>query len=129
MPFTRISLLRGKSPDYIATLSDTFHRAMVETFDVPAADRFHIVHQCAPGELIFDRNYLAGPRSDNYVLFDVTIGKPRNATVKQAFYRRVVALLAEALDVRPADVMIVITTTEREDWSFGDGRAQMIETA
>jgi phenylpyruvate tautomerase PptA (4-oxalocrotonate tautomerase family) len=127
MPITRISLLRGKSPDYIATLSETFHRAMVETFDVPPADRFHVVHQCAPGELIFDRDYLGGPRSGDYVFFDVTIGKPRNAETKQAFYRRVVELLAEALNIRPADVMIVITTTEREDWSFGDGRAQMIE--
>jgi phenylpyruvate tautomerase PptA (4-oxalocrotonate tautomerase family) len=129
MPVTRISLLRGKSPDYIATLSETFHRAMVETFDVPVADRFHVVHQCAPGELIFDRNYFGGPRSDDYVFFDVTIGKPRNAEVKQAFYRRVVELLAETLDVRPADVMIVITTSEREDWSFSNGRAQMLETA
>jgi phenylpyruvate tautomerase PptA (4-oxalocrotonate tautomerase family) len=127
MPFTRISLLRGKSPDYIAKLSDTFHRAMVETFDVPAADRFHIVHQCTPGELIFDRDYFGGPRSDDYVFFDVTIGKPRNAEVKQAFYRRVVELLAESLELRPADVMIVITTTQREDWSFSNGRAQMIE--
>lgn len=129
MPFTRISLLRGKTPDYIAALSDTFHRAMVETFDVPSADRFHIVHQCAPGELIFDRDYFGGPRSDDYVFFDVTIGKPRSAEVKQAFYRRAVELLGETLDVRPADVMIVITTTEREDWSFSNGRAQMIEAA
>lgn len=127
MPFTRISLLRGKSPDYIATLSDTFHRAMVETFDVPPADRFHIVHQCAPGELIFDRNYLGGPRSDDYVLFDVTIGKPRDAETKQAFYRRVVELLEETLKLSPMDIMIVITTTQREDWSFSNGRAQMIE--
>jgi phenylpyruvate tautomerase PptA (4-oxalocrotonate tautomerase family) len=129
MPFTRISLLRGKSPDYIAKLSDTFHRAMIETFDVPAADRFHIVHQCAPGELIFDRDYFGGPRSDDYVLFDVTIGKPRTAKVKQAFYRRVVELLTESLDLQPADVMIVITTTQREDWSFSNGLAQMIEAA
>ena len=129
MPFTRISLLRGKSPDYIATLSDTLHRAMVETFDVPAADRFHIVHQVAPGELIFDRDYFGGPRSDDYVLFDVTIGKPRAAEVKQAFYRRAVELLAETLNLAPADVMIVITTTQREDWSFSNGQAQMVEVA
>jgi len=129
MPFTRISLFRGKSPGYIATLSDTFHRAMVETFAVPDADLFHIIQQCAPGELIFDREYLGGPRSDDYVLFDVTIGKPRSADVKQAFYRRTVELLAEALGLRSADVMIVITTTKGEDWSFSNGRAQMLERA
>ena len=127
MPFTRISLLRGKSPEYIATLSDTFHRAMVETFNVPSADRFHIVHQCAPGELIFDRDYFGGPRSDDYILFDVTIGKPRAAETKQAFYRRAAELLEETLSLRPADLMIVITTAKPEDWSFSNGRAQMIE--
>ncbi len=129
MPFTRIALLRGKSADYIANLSDTFHRAMVETFAVPDADRFHVIQQCAAGELIFDRDYFGGPRSDDYVLFDVTIGKPRSADVKQAFYRRTVELLEETLGLRPADVMIVITTTEGEDWSFSNGRAQMLETA
>ena len=129
VPFTRISLLRGKSADYIANLSDTFHRAMVETFAVPAADRFQVIQQCAPGELIFDRDYLGGTRSDDYVLFDVTIGKPRSAEVKQAFYRRAVGLLQEVLEIRPADVMIVITSTERADWSFGNGRAQMLERA
>src|ERR1700760_2515610 len=116
MPFTRITLRRGKSQDYLNALSDSFHQAMVETFNVPAADKFHIIHQMEPGELIFDRNYLAGPRSDDYVLFDVTIGKPRAADVKQAFYRRVVERLADAPGIRPEDIMIVITTAQREDW-------------
>ncbi|WFS00014.1 tautomerase family protein [Rhizobium tumorigenes] len=129
MPITRISLMRGKSPEYLATLCDAFQLAMVETFDVPSADRFQVVHQCSPGELDFDRDYLAGPRSNDYLFFDVTIGKPRTAEVKQAFYRRVTELLGDTLGVRAADVMIVITTTGREDWSFGNGRAQMTEAA
>jgi phenylpyruvate tautomerase PptA (4-oxalocrotonate tautomerase family) len=129
MPFTRISLLRGKSPEYLKALSDNFHRAMAETFDVPPDDRFQAIHQLEPGELIFDRTYLGGPRSDDYVFFDVTIGKPRSADVKKAFYRRLVQLLAEAPGVRPEDVMITVTTTAREDWSFANGIAQMIEPA
>ncbi|HEY0120340.1 MAG TPA: tautomerase family protein [Rhizobium sp.] len=127
MPFTNISLLRGKSPEYLKALSDNFHRAMVETFDVPPTDRFQAIHQLEPNELIFDRTYLGGPRSDDYVFFHVTIGKPRSTEVKKAFYRRLVALLADAPGVRPEDVMINITTTTREDWSFADGIAQMIE--
>ncbi|MGV1755547.1 tautomerase family protein [Rhizobium sp. P44RR-XXIV] len=128
MPFTRITLLRGKSPEYLKALSDNFHRAMVETFDVPAADRFHAIHQLEPHELIFDRTYFASnPRSDDYVFFDVTTGKPRSTEVKKAFYRRAAELLGEAPGVRPEDIMITITTATREDWSFADGRAQMIE--
>jgi phenylpyruvate tautomerase PptA (4-oxalocrotonate tautomerase family) len=129
MPVTRISLFRGKSPQYLKALCDNFHRAMVETFDVPEADRFQVIHQLEPGELVFDRNYFGGPRSDDFVFFDVTIGKPRSAEVKKEFYRRIVELLGEAPGVRPEDVMVVVTTTRREDWSFGNGRAQMTEPA
>ncbi|ACM27647.1 tautomerase family protein [Agrobacterium sp. SHOUNA12C] len=127
MPFTNISLLRGKSTEYLKALSDNFHRAMVETFDVPPTDRFQAFHQLEPNELIFDRTYLGGPRSDDYVFFHITIGKPRSTEVKKAFYRRLVTLLADAPGVRPEDIMINIITTTREDWSFADGIAQMIE--
>ncbi|MDE1991321.1 MAG: tautomerase family protein, partial [Rhizobiaceae bacterium] len=58
---------------------------------------------------------------------DVTIGKPRTAETKKAFYGRLVELLAESPGIRPEDVMTVVTTTAREDWSFGNGRAQMTE--
>ena len=61
MPFTRISLLRGKSPEYLKALSDNFHRAMIETFDVPPDDRFQSIHQFDAGELIFDRDLSRRP--------------------------------------------------------------------
>ncbi len=121
MPFTRISLLRGKSPEYLKALSDNFHRAMIETFDVPPDDRFQSIHQFDAGELIFDPTYLGGPRSDNFVFFEITIGKPRTAGMKRGFYRRLVQLLAEAPGIRPEDVMIVITATPPENISFSNG--------
>jgi phenylpyruvate tautomerase PptA (4-oxalocrotonate tautomerase family) len=129
MPFTRISLLKGKPPQYLHALSDNLHRALVESFEVPPDDRFQVIDQREPGELIFDRNYLGGPRSDDFVLFEITAGKPRDTTTKRAFYRRLVALLADAPGERPQDVMVVITTTARDEWSLGNGEAQMIVAA
>jgi phenylpyruvate tautomerase PptA (4-oxalocrotonate tautomerase family) len=35
-------------------------------------------------------------------------------------------LLAEAPGLDPEDVMVVITTTAGDDWSFGGGRAAMM---
>jgi phenylpyruvate tautomerase PptA (4-oxalocrotonate tautomerase family) len=122
MPFTRISLLKGKPPGYLSAVSDSLHKALVEAFDVPAHDRFQLIHQHAPGELVFDRAYLGGPRSDDFILLAVTAGRPRSAEVKQAFYRRLVALLSESPGLRSEDVMVVITTTSPEDWSFSGGQ-------
>ncbi|WP_395673745.1 tautomerase family protein [Inquilinus sp.] len=54
MPLTRISLARGKPPDYLRALSDSLHRALVEASEVPPDDRFQIIHQHEPRELVFD---------------------------------------------------------------------------
>ncbi|NTS31766.1 tautomerase family protein [Phyllobacterium sp. BT25] len=129
MPFTRITLLGGKSPEYLKGLSDSLHQAMVETFDVPAADRFQAIHQLRPGELIFDRTYFGGPRSDDFVVFTITTGKPRDTATKRAFYKRLVALLAESPGVRPEDVMIIVSTSSRDEWSFSNGETQMLDGA
>lgn len=126
MPFARISLRKGKSPAFLKALSDNVHRALVEAFEVPPDDRFQIIHQHEPEELIFDRHYLCGPRSDNFVLICVTAGRQRDTRVKQAFYRRLAELLDDAPGIRPDDVMVIINTTEAEDWSFGRGIATML---
>ena len=121
MPFTRISLIKGKSPEYLQALSDSLHQALVEAFDVPPTDRFQVIHQHEPHELIFDRHYMGGPRSADFMWINVTAGRPRDSTVKQAFYRRLVDLLVASPGVRPEDVMIVINTTQSDEWSFAAG--------
>jgi phenylpyruvate tautomerase PptA (4-oxalocrotonate tautomerase family) len=126
MPFARISLLKGKPPAFLQALSDNLHRALVDAFEVPPHDRFQIIHQHEPEELVFDRHYLCGPRSDGFVLICVTAGRQRDTGVKQVFYRRLVDLLAESPGIRPEDVMVVVNTTELDDWSFGCGIATML---
>ncbi|MET3598996.1 tautomerase family protein [Martelella mangrovi] len=121
MPFTRISLLAGKSPDYLAAVSDSLDRALVDCFEVPEKDRFAAIHQHLPGELIFDRNYNGGPRSDDYIFFQITTGKMRSPETRARFYRRLVENLAASPGVRPEDVMVSIVNSTMEDWSFASG--------
>ena len=123
MPCVRVSLMKGKRPEYIRALSDNIHRALVEAFDVSPDDRFQVIHQHDRGELFFDRHYLGGPRSDDYVLIAITAGRPRDGRTKRAFYRRLAELLQRDPGVRPEDVMVVITTTRTDEWSFGAGVA------
>ncbi|CAI0824965.1 tautomerase family protein [Serratia ficaria] len=128
MPFSRIALHQGKSADYLRRLSDSLQQALVDTFSVPPADKFQVIDQYRPGQLVYDRDYLGGPRSADFVLFYITIGRPRDTATKQRFYQRLAALLAENLQLRPEDLMVVITTTRLDEWSFSAGRASMIET-
>src|SRR2546428_6813348 len=86
MPFARISLRKGKSAEYLRALSDSLHEALVEAFEVPEADRFQLIHQHEPEELVFDRHYLGGPRSDDFVLIAITAGRGRPTGPKPGFY-------------------------------------------
>lgn len=128
MPFCRISLRHGHSPSFLKALSDSLHQALVETFEVPAEDRFQVIHQHASEELVFDPHYLCGPRSSDFILIAITAGRRRSPGAKQAFYRRLAELLALSPGIRPQDVMVVISTTEAEDWSFGNGAATLLAT-
>jgi phenylpyruvate tautomerase PptA (4-oxalocrotonate tautomerase family) len=127
MPYARISMLKGKPAEYRRALSDSVYRAMVESFNVPENDLFQIFHQLDRDELVFDRHYMGGPRSDDFVHIAITTGKPRTREMKLAFYRRTVELLAESPGIQPRDVMIVLSTSLSEDWSFADGVAGMLE--
>ncbi|MFA7494693.1 MAG: tautomerase family protein [Acidithiobacillus sp.] len=123
MPYSRISLLKGKSPEYVKALSDSIHQALVEAFEVPVDDCFQVIHQHEPGELIFDTHYMGGPRSDDYVLICITAGRLRSTQVKQGFYKHLVKLLQNSPGIRPEDVMVVINTTQADEWSFGSGNS------
>lgn len=122
MPFARISLHRGKSRDYLQRLSEGVHQALVEAFEVPPDDCFQVIHQHEAGELIFNAHYLGGPRSDDYLLIVITAGRPRTGDTKRRFYRALVERLEQSLGLDPEDVMVVISSTEAQDWSFAGGR-------
>lgn len=124
MPMSHLYLLKGKSPAYLQALSDGLHQALVDAFEVPLKDRFQVIHQHEANELIFDRDYLShhdSPRSADFVLIQITAGRVRSTVNKQAFYQRLVELLAESPGLGAEDVMVIINTTAAEDWSFSGG--------
>nr|WP_259371990.1 tautomerase family protein [Caldimonas mangrovi] len=72
---------------------------------------------------------MGGSRSDDYLLIAITAGRLRSTEVKRAFYRRLAERLARSPGIAGCDVMVVITTTGVEDWSFAEGRMSMIDGA
>ena len=45
MPLTRVSLLKGKPPEYRKAILDGLYQAMREVFDVPEDDRFMTIDE------------------------------------------------------------------------------------
>jgi phenylpyruvate tautomerase PptA (4-oxalocrotonate tautomerase family) len=129
MPFVRISMTQGRPRSQVRAIADGVHQALVDTFDVPPDDRFQAIHLHAADELICDPGYLGVNRSSDFMLIHITAGRPRSTDAKTATYRRIVELLADNPGVRPDDVMVVISFNEIADWSFGQGKAQLLESS
>ncbi|MFJ2646517.1 tautomerase family protein [Streptomyces sp. NPDC087420] len=121
MPFVNIDLLQGKSPEYLAAVSDAVHEALVEGLGMFPEDRFQVIHQLAPGELVFSRDFRGGPRSDNFIVFTITDGLDRGDNAKKVFYRALVRNLAEKPGVNPTDVFVKMLVTPPINFSFADG--------
>ncbi|RPD99839.1 tautomerase family protein [Candidatus Pantoea deserta] len=128
MPLTRITLHQDLSAAHIATLSEILHSTLVETFDVPVQDKFQIIERLPAAQRIYDRHYLSGTRSDNFILFTLLAGKPRSAAQKSALYQRLTQRLEQQLNIHPDDVMVVIQFNTTADWSFSNGKMHVEET-
>jgi 4-oxalocrotonate tautomerase len=127
MPLVEIDLLEGRSEAQLDAISDAVHEAMVATLDVPQRDRFQIITERRPRYLRFDPNYLDIERDEGFLLIRITLSAGRRTDAKQAFYGRLAELLAERIGIRPENLVVVMVENEREDWSFGRGRASYLE--
>jgi phenylpyruvate tautomerase PptA (4-oxalocrotonate tautomerase family) len=124
MPLVRIDVRKGKPAAYRAAVADGVHRAMVETINVPAADRFQVVTEHAADGLVYDPSYLGVARTDDVVFVQITLNAGRTVEMKRALYARIVELLAAAPGVRREDVLVSLVEVAKENWSFGNGIAQ-----
>jgi len=122
MPLVRISLLKGRSPELRRKIGDAIHRAMVETIDVPQHDRFQLLTEHEPGDLVYDSEYLGIARTDQIVMVQITMNLGRTLAKKRALFRRIADHLA-ALGVRREDLLVSLVEVAKENWSFGLGEA------
>jgi phenylpyruvate tautomerase PptA (4-oxalocrotonate tautomerase family) len=122
VPLVRVSLIKGRTAEFRRRVGDAVHGALVETIGVPERDRFQLINEHDPNDLVYDREYLGIKRTDGIVVIQVTISTGRSAAQKRALFRRIADNLAE-LDIRREDVWINLVEVARENWSFGLGLA------
>jgi len=126
MPLVRIAFRQGKSPEYRRAVADEVHAALVEVASVPELDRFQLLTEHAPADLIYDSTYLGVQRTDDIVMIQITLNQ-RQQQVKVALYKAIAERLAKRPGMRPGDVLISLVPVAPEDWSFGDGKAQYVK--
>jgi len=128
MPLVRIDLRSGKSPEYRKALADGVHLAMIEALTIPPDDRFQVITEHPPEGLLYDPQYLGIRRSDDVVFVQITLSAGRKPQQKRKLFKRISEILAESPGLRPADLIINLVEVSWENWSFGNGEAQYMDS-
>jgi 4-oxalocrotonate tautomerase len=123
MPMVRIDIPAATPEADARALSNAVHRALVETFDVPADDRFQTLQRRAPGEIICSPQYLGIHHSAHVAMVQITCSPGRSLAQKRALFARIAQDAEQGAGFAAADVIVHLVETLRENWSFGNGLA------
>ena len=126
MPLVRIDVIEGRSPEQLRELCDAVQEVMEDVFAAPPRDRYQIVTQHRPGELICEDTGLALLRTDDLVVLQV-FEQGRSDEQKRALYAALAKRLRAASGLAPEDLVVTIAANTPADWSFGLGRAQFLD--
>jgi 4-oxalocrotonate tautomerase len=128
MPLVRISLRQGSAPEYLKALGDGVLQAMVEALGIPPDDHFQVITEYSPNMLIYDPQYLGVRRSDRIVFVQITMSFGRKPQQKRTLFKRMAEILKDNPGLPPPDLLINLVETSWENWSFGNGEAQYMDT-
>jgi phenylpyruvate tautomerase PptA (4-oxalocrotonate tautomerase family) len=127
MPFVRISLLKNLSPDAKDKISKAVHQSLMDEFNVPADDYFHVMEELDATQLYYPKNYLGVAHTGNMVYVQITAGSGRSYEQKERLYTAIASGIAAETPVLVNDVIILLVENGgKENWSFGEGKIQSL---
>ncbi|MDP4086785.1 MAG: tautomerase family protein [Bacillota bacterium] len=106
------------------SVSQSIHHSLMEEFNVPEKDYFHVFLPYAPGHFFYDRHYFLESgkvRSDKMIHIAITCGPGRTVEQKKKLYQLIADALYKQVNIPTTDVFITLNETPIEDWSFGQG--------
>ncbi|WP_255439913.1 tautomerase family protein [Synechococcus sp. PROS-9-1] len=107
-------------------IQSTIHSCFVKAWGIPNNGGVYIINERPKSRMRISRTMWGINRSEQPPLLLQITSSPRSKALKVELFR----VLAEELEkqgVRKEDLFISITPTQPEDWSFGNGVAQLLQ--
>ena len=126
MPVTTINITEGMSEEAIYQLQSTIHSCFMKAWGIPNNGGVYMINERPKSRMRISRTMWGINRSEQPPLLLQITSSPRSKALKVELFR----VLAEELEkqgVRKEDLFISITPTQPEDWSFGNGVAQLLQ--
>lgn len=129
MPFVKVNYMEDEyDKESLTSISQTIMKALIKEFQVPKKDYFQVFSSHKKEEFFFDPHYLVRHERDHCLLYiQITCGSGRTEGQKQSLYKEIADQLYNKLHISKENVFIMLIETGLENWSFGEGLAQMIK--
>lgn len=97
--------------EHATEISGAIHRAAVAAFQLPESKRFHRFIPLESG-LFFTPD----DRSERYIIIECVLFSGRSVETKKAFYRELLAQLANGPGIDAQDIELTFIEAPRHDW-------------
>ena len=128
MPFVRISLPKKLSRESKDKISISVHKSLIQEFNIPENDYFHIIEELESEQIKYPQKYLGIEHSSDIVYVQIIAGQGRTLEQKKRLYNEIAIQISSSTSITKNNVIIVLLENNgRENWSFGNGEIQEIK--
>ncbi|OUB98418.1 tautomerase family protein [Bacillus thuringiensis serovar medellin] len=130
MPFVSVYYPEGLSnKEELKKVSNSIHKSLIEYFEIPENDYFQMFFPYPPNQFFYDPYYLLEEekkRTENILHVSITCGPGRTINQKKRLYQSISRAISNHLNISTTDIFIILNETSAENWSFGQGVAQLV---
>ncbi|MDZ5480328.1 tautomerase family protein [Bacillus thuringiensis] len=130
MPFVNVYYPDGQlNKEELKTVSNSIHHSLIEHFEIPENDYFQMFLPYPPNQFFYDPHYLLEgeeKRTEKIMHVAITCGPGRTINQKKSLYQSISKTISNHLNISTTDIFITLNETSVENWSFGQGIAQMV---
>ena len=128
MPLVTINVWQGLPENQIDQIQQATHACLVKAWGIPDNGGYYLINERPQSRMRIDRTMWGIERSNQPPILLQITSSPRSAEMKTSFYKLLAGEFAR-LGFQPEDLFISITPSNPEDWSFGNGIAQLLDGA
>lgn len=126
MPFVKIMIDKSIVKENKEVISNSIHNSLIECFKIPIKDKFQVFIDVDKENLVFPDEYLGNSYS-NILFIYITCKGGRTNEQKRKLYELCAKSICEKTKIKKDDIFITIVESDQNNWSFGNGIAQLME--
>ena len=125
MPLAKIHVLQGQYDEpRLSNVSKAVQDALMNILKVPPDDFFQIIHVLPRNRFLHTPSFVGMKYSDDFIVLELAFISGRPKETRLALLKELNARIVAGAAISPDDLMIQLSESPGENFSFGQGLAQ-----